>query len=149
MMKTVRKLLTVVAICVAGFLAAAPNAGATTDGATDGGVTAKSDGALHLYRGYNRTDQCGSFVAEEPNLGDACFWREASLWNNRTCANNTPDVWVYADAMVTGETSRRGVYCGVAINDLHPFTFDIGTGDYGGYSLFHHIGGFEWTRLPR
>lgn len=142
-MMKIRHLFTAAALCLAGSLLAAPDASAAS-------ATVQADGALHLYKGFNRTSQCGAFPGDREGINsyESCFEAEASLWNNGFCNDRYPDVWVYADALMYGP-ARRGVYCGVAINDLRQYKFDAGTGKYAGLPLYHHIGALTWTKLPR
>jgi hypothetical protein len=142
-----RKLLTIAAICAAAFLAVAPNASAAPGPVGHGQVSVQSDGYLHLYFDYNLRNQCGAWAGNATDLGQ-CTFREASLWNNGDCSDGHPDVLVYADTN-QASAAHRGVYCGVAINDLHNYIFDIGTGTGAGDSLFHNIGSLKWVKLPR
>lgn len=103
----------------------------------------QADGNLHLYRDINYANYCRGYVGNSSDWG-TCRNQISSLWNNGY-PGNLDDVWVYWGTGPSG--ARRGVYNGVAIPNLAPYTFDAGTGAGSGQSINDNISAHRWTNL--
>ncbi|WP_462188444.1 MULTISPECIES: hypothetical protein [unclassified Frankia] len=130
---------------------AAPQTGRPSAPATapDASATATADGHLHLWRDTEAVDPfgnswCTSYLSDSDDWG-SCRNQISSLWNNGY-PGSLDDVWLYWGTHQTH--ARRGVYNGVYLPDLAPYTFDAGTGRGAGQSIDNNVASHRWTNLP-
>ncbi|MDA2803672.1 hypothetical protein [Nocardiopsis suaedae] len=142
----IKRMLAVTGAVAAATLLSAPAAQAeeAAPQAAPAQAEAQADGYLHVYTGYNGAGWCDSWKGNSGDWG-VCRNRVSSLWNNGY-PGNYDDVWVYWGLNHSG--ARRGVYNGVALNDLRKWDFDANTGAGSGQALNNNISSHQWTNLP-